>query len=267
MSDNNQKDAGSSESGHQKRKSLGGYELLSKLGKGGMGTVYKARQTSMDRIIALKILPPRLSRDEKFVERFLREARSAGKLSHSNIVSGFDVGEAEGYHYFAMEYVEGETLLELLKREGSLDEPQTVEIAIQITKGLAHAHAHGLVHRDIKPGNVIIAKDGTVKLCDLGLARSTEEDQSLTAIGTALGTPHYISPEQIEGQTHIDGRVDLYALGATLYHMVAGAPPFAEPTGGRVMSLHLCERPPPLSKTATEVSSALARVIIGFRST
>jgi serine/threonine-protein kinase len=254
--------AGSHDSGRRQIKSIGGYQLISRLGRGGMGAVFKARQTSMDRIIALKILPPRLAHDGQFVERFMREARAAGRLSHPNIVSGIDVGEADGYYYFAMEYVEGETLFELVKREGGLEPKRAVAIAVQVAAALAHAHAHGMVHRDVKPQNVIIAAGETAKLCDLGLARSTEEDQSITATGTALGTPHYIAPEQIEGRTDVDGRADLYALGSTLYHMLAGEPPFTAPTGAKVMAMHLSDPPPPLEDRVPGVPRSLAALVM-----
>jgi serine/threonine-protein kinase len=249
------------DSGRSRIKAIGGYELISRLGSGGMGAVFKARQTSMDRIVALKILPRRLARDASFVERFLREARTAGRLSHANIVSGIDVGEADGYYYFAMEYVEGETLFQLIKREGGLEGARALGIVTQIAGALAYAHSHDLIHRDVKPQNVILAADGTAKLCDLGLARSTEEDQGLTATGTALGTPHYIAPEQIEGRGDVDGRADLYALGATLYHMLAGKPPFTAPTGAKVMAMHLSEAPPPLAEEVPGVSPALAGLV------
>ncbi len=261
MAESGESGSGSRDSGRQRIESVGGYQLISRLGRGGMGAVFKARQTSMDRVVALKILPPRLARDAQFVERFLREARAAGRLSHPNIVSGIDAGEADGYYYFAMEYVEGETLHELIKRQGQLDQSEALRLAAQIASALAHAHAHGLVHRDVKPQNVIVAADGTAKLCDLGLARSTEEDQGLTATGTALGTPHYIAPEQVEGRGDVDRRADLYALGATLYHMLAGSPPFTAATGAKVMAMHLSEPPPPLGQAAPGVSPALAALV------
>jgi len=250
------------DSGRQEIKSIGGFELLARLGRGGMGAVYRARQTSMDREIALKILPPKLARDPSFVQRFQREARAAGKLSHPNIVAGIDVGEADGFHYFAMEYVEGETLTAFMKREGTLDEGRALKVATQIARALAHAHDHGLVHRDVKPQNVLLTPDGAAKLCDLGLARSTQDDLGLTLEGTALGTPHYISPEQVEGKRDIDGRTDLYALGAMLYHMLAGRPPFTAPTAAKVMTMHLTDSAPPLSEVAPAVSPDTAAVVM-----
>ena len=201
---------------------VGGFELLARIGKGGMGAVYKARQISLDRLVALKILPRSLAKQKDFVTRFMREARAAGQLQHSNIVGGIDVGEADGYHYFAMEYVEGETAGAMISREGTLDGETTLRMLTDVAKGLAHAHENGLIHRDVKPSNMLIEKSGRVKLCDLGLARSTQEDSSLTQTGTAMGTPYYMSPEQIAGKHDIDARTDIYSLGAVGYHLLAG---------------------------------------------
>jgi len=168
---------------------IGGFEILETLGKGGMGTVYKARQVSMDRLVALKVLPPRLAKNEAFVQRFVREAHSAARLNHPNIVQGIDVGEAEGCHYFAMELVDGPTVKDLLKREGRLDEKKALSIVGAVARALEHAHRQGIIHRDIKPDNIMINRDGVVKLADLGLARSTETPDTVTIEGTQLGTP------------------------------------------------------------------------------
>jgi hypothetical protein len=241
---------------------IGGFEILDKIGHGGMGAVYKARQVSLDRIVALKILPPRLAKNPEFVQRFLREARSAGRLRHLNIVGGIDAGEADGTCYFAMEFVEGESLGAVLKREKRLPESRAIEIALQIAEGLTHAHAHAMIHRDVKPENILIARDGVAKLCDLGLARSTAADNpSLTQDGTALGTPFYLSPEQARGLKDLDGRTDLYALGATLFHLVAGRPVFQGETAPAIMCQHITEPPPDLAAVAPGVSAGLASVV------
>ena len=243
-------------------KVIGGFEILSRLGRGGMGAVYKARQVSMNRRVALKLLPPNLARDEKFVQRFEREARAAGALSHPNIVAGIDVGEADGFRYFAMEYVEGESVADRIGREDRLPPREAARIAAQIADALAHAHANGLIHRDIKPGNILLAANGTAKLCDLGLARSAgQTDHDITLAGTALGTPNYISPEQIEGHGNVDGRSDLYSLGATLYYMVAGQPPFSAPTTAKIMSMHLTDVPMSISEVVPGVHPGLALII------
>ena len=243
-------------------KVIGGYELLAKVGTGGMGAVYKARQASLDRVVALKILPPRLARDQDFLARFFREARAAGRLNHPNVVAGIDVGEADGYFYFAMEYVEGETVGDILRRDGGLSETRSIEIVRQVAGGLAHAHKQNLIHRDIKPDNILIDADGAAKLCDLGLARSTvDEDATVTQAGTAIGTPFYIAPEQARGERDLDARTDVYGLGATLFHMVAGVPVFEGQTSAVIMAKHLNEPPPELSKVAEGTGAGLSAVV------
>ena len=227
---------------------IGNFELIERIGQGGMGAVFKARQISMDRIVALKILPPRLAKQPTFIERFLREAHACARLSHPNIVSGIDVGEDGGVYYFAMEYVEGSSAKRLI-REGGLPEEQVLKIGRDIAGALAHAHRLGILHRDIKPDNILIDKDGTTKLCDLGLARlesQTEDEKSLTQDGTALGTPHYISPEQARGLRDLDAKTDLYSLGAMLYHLLTGKPMFDGDTSVVIMTKHLtgkCSNP------------------------
>jgi serine/threonine protein kinase len=210
------------------RVSIAGFELLEQVGRGGMGTVYRARQTKMGRDVALKLMKPRLAKDSRYLERFLREARASARLSHPNIVQGIDAGHDKGYYYFAMEFVDGTTLRRLMGREGKLPEQRCVEIGVQIARALDQAHRIGLVHRDVKPENILLERQtGTAKLADLGLVKSTERsDTSVTQTGVALGTPNYISPEQARGEEHIDIRSDLYSLGATLYHASTGTFPF-----------------------------------------
>ncbi|HEY3324146.1 MAG TPA: SUMF1/EgtB/PvdO family nonheme iron enzyme [Planctomycetota bacterium] len=223
---------------------IGNFELLERIGQGGMGAVFKARQISMDRIVALKILPPQLARQPGFIERFTREARACARLSHPNIVGGIDVGEAGGVYYFAMEFVEGSSAKHLI-RPGGAPEEQVLKIGKAIADALAHAHNHGILHRDIKPDNILIDKDGTPKLCDLGLARlesQNENEKSLTQDGTALGTPDYISPEQARGQRDLDVKTDLYSLGATLYHLLTGKPMFEGATTAVIMTKHLTSK-------------------------
>ncbi|MCX7805636.1 MAG: protein kinase, partial [Planctomycetota bacterium] len=232
-----------------------------------MGAVFKARQISLDRIVAIKILPREIARNANFIERFQREARAAGNLDHPNIVRGIDVGrdEASGYWYFAMEYVDGPNLARVLKDKGRLEEKQVLEIATQIGRALDFAHKRGFVHRDVKPENILVSSDGTYKLADMGLAkRSSEEgqDASVTASGTALGTPYYMAPEQVRGELdRIDIRSDLYALGATLFHLVTGQPPFTGATSAVIMSKHLTEKPPLAHRVAEGVSEGLGRLI------
>ena len=223
------------------KKRLGDYELISKLGEGGMGAVFKARQLSMDRLVALKILSPHHAGNAEFRERFEREARAIAKLNHPNIVTGIDAGEADGYSFFAMEYVDGETLGQYLRRKGGkLPEREALLLIKQIAQALKHAHANNLLHRDVKPDNILIDKRLHVaKLADLGLARDAQESKAgATKSGQAMGTPFYMSPEQARG-LDLTPATDLYSLGATLYHLLAGRIPFPGSTGAVIMARHI----------------------------
>lgn len=248
-------------SGQQKVVEMGGFELISKIGQGGMGAVYKARQKSVDRIVALKVLPPSLAKDKVFIQRFLREARASAALNHPNIVRGIDVGEEGGYYFFAMEYVEGDTASDILKTAKRMKEAQVIEIAVQMASALQHAADHKLVHRDVKPANILIDSTGMAKLVDLGLARQSK-DASVTQDGIAMGTPYYISPEQARGEADIDIRADIYALGATLYHLLTGKTPFDGPTAAVVMTKHLVEPVVPPSELNPEVSEGLNQIVL-----
>jgi serine/threonine-protein kinase len=209
------------------RPRLGNFEILSKIGEGGMGAVYKARQLSLDRTVALKVLPPHLARDQGYLRRFIREAKTAGRLSHPHIITTLDVGESDGFHFIAMELVEGSTVRDMIRKYGKIPEAATIEIVAQIAAGLAYAARFNIIHRDIKPSNIIVAHDGKAKLCDLGLAKQLfGDDVSVTESGAAVGTPNYMSPEQAQGKSDTDARSDIYSLGATLYHMLTGRPPF-----------------------------------------
>jgi serine/threonine protein kinase len=222
---------------------IGGFEILEKVGQGGMGAVFRARQISMERIVALKILPPKLAQDPVFKQRFLYEARLSAKLSHINIISGINCGEEGGYTYFAMEFVDGKTVKQILKANGKFPLEDAVAIVRQMAEALVYAQSHNLVHRDIKPDNIMMTSAGVAKLCDLGLAKQTEksEDASLTQAGQAVGTPHYISPEQARGEKTVDTRADIYSLGGTFYHMIVGKTPFDAPTGASVMAMHITD--------------------------
>ena len=259
---------------------LAGFEIIESIGQGGMGSVYKARQVSMDRLVALKILSRRLAGSKAYVQRFVREARAAAKLNHVNIVQGIDVGKAAGHYYFVMELIDGETVHEKLRREGPLDEQEAVLICLQVAKALHHAHERAtIIHRDVKPQNILIDQDGVAKLADLGLARHTEQPGdpsltaagspldtpetagSLTAVGTTLGTPDYISPEQVRGETDLDGRCDVYSLGATLYHLLVGRPPYAAGSANVVMAKHLTERVPDVRAERPGVSPNTTAIV------
>lgn len=239
-----------------------GYKILGKLGSGAMAIVYKARQLSLNRQVAIKVLPKRFSENPEYVERFYKEGQAAGKLNHPNIVQAIDVGEAAGYHYFVMEYVEGKTLADDLVGGQAMDERQALDIIIQVAHALAHAHHHGLIHRDVKPKNIMISKTGAVKLADMGLAREmTDVKLAETEAGKAYGTPYYIAPEQIRGKIDIDGRADIYGLGATFYHMVTGRVPFMADDSAEVMKKHLKEPLTPPDHINTSLSAGISEVI------
>jgi len=219
-----------------------GFQILSKIGQGAMAVVFKAKQLSLDRIVAIKVLPKRLSENQEFVDRFYREGKAAARLNHANIVQAFDVGESGGYHYFVMEYIDGETVYERISDGRPMTEQEALRIMIQCSQALHHAHQQDLIHRDVKPKNLMLTKDGTVKLADMGLAREMSDFATATAeAGRAYGTPYYISPEQIRGEIDIDARADIYGLGATCYHMVTGRVPFDGTTPSAVMHKHLKE--------------------------
>jgi serine/threonine protein kinase len=242
---------------------LGQYRLIKKLGEGAMGAVFLAEDTVALRNVALKILPKRLAGDGNFLARFQREARATGKLNHANIIAAYDVGEDQGLHYYVMEYAEGESLDRILKRQGYMAWKQALEIAAQVASGLKHAHDHGFIHRDIKPANLLLTPEGTAKILDLGLSKEISDSQSAftTLSGTTVGTPQYISPEQARGEKKIDGRCDIYSLGATLYHLITGHPPFDGATSAAIMARHLTDAPPNACEIRKSLPPAVAQLI------
>jgi serine/threonine-protein kinase len=233
-----------------------------------MATVYKARQLSLDRIVAVKVLPKKMSENKEFVARFYQEGRAAARLSHNNIVQAIDVGSTpDGYHYFVMEYIEGPTLYDMMQpppagTSHKFSEAESLDITIQICEALLHAHQRGLIHRDVKPKNIILTPQGIAKLTDLGLARATDDTGAAESeAGKAYGTPYYISPEQIRGDVDIDFRADLYSLGATLYHLLTGRPPFEASTPSAVMHKHLKDPLLPPDHLITTLSAGVGEVI------
>ncbi len=248
----------------ERKLEIPGYQILEKIGKGSMGLVYKAKQTSVDRVVAVKVLLNALASNKEFIKRFDREAKIAAKLSHNNIVNAIDAGEVSGHFFFVMEYIEGETIKDLLERGKIFDEKIALKIVLAIAEALKHAHQRGLIHRDVKPENVILTKDGNVKLADLGLARPTADEKwAMSEAGMAIGTPYYISPEQVRGQVDVDIRADIYGLGATLYHMVTGQVPYTGDTPNEVMKKHVdknCVLTPP-DHLNTRLSSGLGEVV------
>lgn len=239
-----------------------GYKILGKLGAGAMAVVYKAKQLSLDRTVAVKVLPKRFSENPDYVNRFYKEGKAAAKLNHNNIVQAIDVGEAGGYHYFVMEYVEGKTIYDDLAAGKIFSEDEAIDITLQVADALKHAHAKGLIHRDVKPKNVMINKSGITKLADMGLARETSDVAAAESeAGKAFGTPYYIAPEQIRGELDIDCRADIYSLGCTLYHMITGRVPFMADNPSDVMRKHLKEPLTPPDHINTALSAGIAEVV------
>ncbi|RMH14298.1 MAG: serine/threonine protein kinase [Planctomycetota bacterium] len=239
-----------------------GYQILKKLGAGAMATVFKAKQLSLDRIVAIKILPKKYSNNPQFIERFYAEGRAAGQLNHPNIVQAFDVGQHRDTYYFVMEYVDGRTVHDDIVEHKRYSEKEALEIIIQVAEGLEHAHKRGLVHRDIKPKNLMISKEGVVKVADMGLARAISDKEAAEAEkGKAFGTPYYISPEQIRGEMNIGPPADIYSLGATMYHMVTGTVPFEGKNPSAVMHKHLKAELVPPDHVNPKLSAGISEII------
>jgi eukaryotic-like serine/threonine-protein kinase len=243
--------------GHQ----IGGrYRIIQRLGGGGMGVVYQAEDMLLGRDVAIKVLRTHLAEDESFRHRFEREGRSAAGLSHPNIVQVYDVGETpEGVPYLVMEYVSGPTLEKILRERGALPEREAVDIAAQVAAALAEAHRRGVVHRDIKPLNILVRPDGTVKVADFGIARA-QSGATLVNTGTIVGSAHYVSPEQARGG-YVDEKTDVYSLGVVLYEMLTGRTPFQGDTAVAVALKHLQEEVPAPSALAN-VSRRLESVVL-----
>ena len=239
---------------------LGEFEILELLGRGGMGAVYKARQASLDRLVAVKTLPRAFSSDARYVARFRREARSAAAVRHPNIIEIHAVGEAEGYPFIAMEFIDGETLGALLKREGRLEPQRAIDLLRQTASALERAHEAGILHRDIKPANILIDNHGLVKVADFGLAKREHGDVSVTQTGHVLGTVLYMPPETARGEP-FDARSDLYSLGATFYHALAGRAPFEAGTTAELVLKHVEAAPAMLQQVAPDCPPALCRVV------
>lgn len=240
---------------------IGGCLLLEKLGEGGMGTVYLARQLSLDRVVALKILSPNFAKDKEKRERFLKEAKASAKLHHPNIISIHSAGYDGGHCYYAMEYIEGGSVKEIIARDGKIPEDRALEIIYEISQALQHAFQKKLIHRDVKPDNFMITKEGGIKLCDLGLAKILEDDPHMTQEGVFMGTPYYTSPEQAKGSKEVDIRSDLYSLGASLFYMISGHHPFEGSNPISIITMHINDQPPLVSKYAPNISKGTIQLI------
>jgi len=238
----------------------GRYQVIEQVGRGGMGVVYKVFDREIKEKLALKLLNPAISTDEKMIERFRNELKLARKISHRNVCRMYDLGEAEGKRYIAMEYVPGEDLKSSMRRMGSLSIGKTILIAKQICEGLIEAHRLGIVHRDLKPNNIMIDREGQVRIMDFGIARSFE-GEGVTGPRAMIGTPKYMSPEQVEG-TGVDQRSDLYSLGVMLYEMVAGRVPFEGKTGLSIALKHKSEAPPEPCQFNPQLPPDLSRLIL-----
>lgn len=239
---------------------IGGFLIEGKIGAGGMGTVYKARQASLDRPVAFKVLPHSLVGQEQFLDRFFREARSTARLVHTNVVQVYDAGEEDGTYYIAMEFVRGLSLDEVIKQQGRLPLRQSLAILMSAAKGLRAASGEGIVHRDIKPGNVMISDKGTVKIMDFGLAREVSADEKITVSGQILGTPAYMSPEQCDGQ-EADSRSDIYSLGIVSYRMITGVLPFGGSSVFEIITKHLTAPLPDPRELDPDIPSSVAGLL------
>jgi serine/threonine protein kinase len=237
----------------------GRYRLEAKLGSGGMSTVYLARDTTLDRPVAVKVMHREMSEQEDQLQRFRQEARAVAKLSHPNVVAVIDAGEDGGYPYIVFEYVKGETLKQRIGRVGALDTQDAIAYAIEVARGLSVAHARNMVHRDIKPQNVLIDEEGRAKLTDFGISRQLEQD-GVTATGRVLGTTDYVAPEQAMGHG-VDPRSDVYSLGVVLYEMLVGQVPFHADSQVGVAMKHVNEELPDVQRRRPEVSAAVALVV------
>ncbi len=240
---------------------IGHYTIVSELGRGGMGVVYKAHEDSLNRFVAIKVLGDHLASDEQFLSRFLREARAAGALAHPNVIPIYFIGEDNGRHYFAMEYVSGRSVMAMIRQEGKINNPRAAQIIVQAAHGLSAAHEKGIIHRDIKPANLMVDDRGVVKIADFGVALASEAQSRLTATGTLMGTPGYLSPEQCLGET-VDHRADIYALGVTYFEMLTGKLPFNAESPLALLRQILQENPPDVTQLNPEVDQESRRILM-----
>ena len=241
---------------------FGPYKITDKLGEGGMAVVYKGYQQSLNRNVAIKVLRQELAKDEEFVARFRREALAVADLDHPNILHVYDAGFVEGMYYMVMAYVDGGSLRDLMGH-GPLEPDYALSIAAQMADALHHAHQRGIVHRDVKPNNILLTRDGRPLLGDFGIAKALHESTGLTRTGMSIGTPEYMAPEQIQGQK-VDGRTDIYALGIVLYEMLAGWAPFSSSTPVASLYKQVNEPPPPLRQVNINIPAWLDGILSSY---
>ena len=251
-------------------KTVSHYEIVEQLGEGGMGVVYKARDTRLNRFVALKVLPHDKVADAERKRRFIQEAQAASALNHSNIITIYDIGQADGVDFIAMEYVAGKTLDRLIPKDG-MRLAEVLKYAIQIANALARAHAAGIIHRDIKPGNIMVTPEGSVKVLDFGLAKLTERSEEVDATatmhaaprseeGSIVGTVAYMSPEQAEGKT-VDTRSDIFSFGVVLYEMASGRQAFRGDTKMSTLAAVLRQEAAPLREVAVDAPRDLEKIV------
>ena len=240
---------------------IGHYKVVSELGRGGMGVVYKAHEESLNRFVAIKVLGDHLSTDEQFLSRFTREARAAGGLSHPNVIPIYFIGEDDGRHFFAMEYVSGRSVQQMIRQEGLIGNPRAAQIILQAAQGLAAAHDKGVIHRDIKPANLMVDERGVVKIADFGIALPIESQTRLTATGALMGTPGYLSPEHCMGEP-VDHRADIYALGVTYFEMLTGRMPFNAESPLALLRQILQEEVPDVTQLNSKVDAESKRILM-----
>jgi eukaryotic-like serine/threonine-protein kinase len=237
------------------------YQLLDMIGQGGMGRVYLARDTRLDRPVALKILSPERMNNPRAVARFHREARVGARLQHENLVRIYDFGESNSRYFLVMEYIEGKTIASLIAEQGPVPPATAARLVRQVALGLEHAHRKGMIHRDVNPFNILVTHDGTAKLADMGLAVILDEEERITRDGATVGTFDYVAPEQATDSRAVDTRSDIYSLGCTMYHMCTGQVPFPGPSLPEKVLGHQTIEPTPLSRRVPGLSEGLSEVV------